>query len=661
MKTLKKVISATLISLLSATFTLLPVAAQWRKTADASSQSSASPAARQPVPQEPIGLKVGDILLSFPRGENHNKIDSASTFVVGAVPAGRTLSCNGEQVYVNSDGFFAHTVKLNYGKNNFSLALSGQENSPLAFTVDRPAPPASLSAQSFNILPESLQPQETLGVVPGDNIQFAARATPGCLLTVSLGAHLIALKPAINPKSKKVSVNLGLDTAFGVTFQRSASAMKDLYLGFYKVQVADSFKNAVPVFKLQKGKKEIKAQSKGSVTVVRQPLLLKTAHDNTVVRLAPGAARSTPLPEAVRMLADGYKGEWWRLELSPNNHVWINREDIVEDDSTALPESKVATVNLGTDNYGARVAIPLNQRLPFQIDQDLNGKKLLLHIYGVISDTDFVTSDLRPGDSAAAKRIEYVSWKQKTDSQYELTTHLKFKQQWGYYASYEGNTLVLHIKSAPNVDPASGSLKGATICVDPGHGGYELGSIGCSGVKEASLNFANADKLRQQLEALGATVIMTRRQDKFISLQDRVDVAIKAGADLLVSIHGNSLPEGRNPLTEHGTSSYWYHAQSMEIAGFAQKNLAKATSFKDYGSHYKNLALCRPSQMPAFLMEIGFMINPDELSSMLKPAFQELVGKSIASSIKNFVFEKIELERAAPAGASAHSEATETN
>jgi N-acetylmuramoyl-L-alanine amidase len=605
-----------------------------------------------PIPQEPIGFKKGSLLLVYPRGENNNRIDSASTFLVGAVPPGRSLTCDGQPVRVNVSGYFGHVVKLNYGKNSFTLVLSGQEQEPLTVVVERPAPDPALSESSFNILPESLEPREAIGVTTGDIIQFAARGTPGCKMSVQFGVHNIGMRPALCKQGKKTSVNLGLDTAFGVSFQRTPAAVKDLYLGFYKVQAEDKFANAVPNFVLQKGAKQIKAKAKGTLTVVHQPSILSSVHDDTIVRLGPGAARVTPLPAGVRFLCDGYKGDWWRLELSPNQHVWIAKNDLsAEDESNALPQSKITTVNMDSDPYGARVAIPLNQRLPFHIEQDLNSKKLVLHIYGATADTDFITTDLHPAaESAAGKLIDYMSWKQKGDSHYELTAHLNHKQQWGYYGEYLDNTLILHIKNAPALDLAAGSLRGTTICLDPGHGGRETGSIGCSGVKEATVNLAIASKLAAELKKLGANIIMTRTSDIDVSLQERVDIASAARADLLISVHNNALPDGRDPWVEHGTSSYWYHPHSIEAARLAQKELSAITGLKDFGSRYQNLFLCRPSRMPAFLMEIAFMINPDEQTKLLDPQFQETTAQSIANSVRKFLLEKVGAEQAVKPG-----------
>ena len=623
------------------------------KDSDTNSQTKLSqhPKAAEPenmITEEPVGIRKGEILLSYPRGENSNKIDAPATFLIGTAAPGKRLLVNGEPVKTSAQGYFAHVVNLAYGKNEFTLSVDGQTAADgLKVLVERPAPPAVLPVSTFNLVPESLTPKEDIGVTTGDIIQFSARATPGAIVTAKFGGHTVALKPAVQKrKDGKTTVNLGLATTFGVAFQRSPSALKDLYLGFYKIAPSDNFQNADITFALQKsaaqGTQKIQAKAAGKVTVVQQPILLATAHKDTIVRMGPGEARTTPLPEGVRLMADGYLGQWWRLDLAPGRHVWIAKEDMVADeDVNNVPLSKVTTVNLQSDAYGARIAVPMNQRLPFQIEQDLAGSKLSLHIFGITSDTDFVTSDQKPQDSASSKLVDYLTWKQRADRHYELVTQLKSKDQWGYYADYEDNTLVLHVKTPPPVDVASGTLKGLTICVDPGHGGKESGAIACSGVKEATLNYALAAQFRDALQAMGATVIMTRDANQYMGLQERVDTAIASKADMLISVHNNSLPDGRDPWKEHGSSSYWYHTQSMELAKVAREHLVRDGGLKDFGTRYQNLALCRPSNLLACLVEVGFVINPDELASLQDPKFQATVGKSLAESVRSYLYQKL--------------------
>src|SRR5262249_33061226 len=139
--------------------------------------------------------------------------------------------------------------------------------------------------------------------------------------------------------------------------------------------------------------------------------------------------------------------------------------------------------------------------------------------------------------------VEDVTWRQTSDQVYEVTAHIKGQSQWGFWAGYDDTVLALHIKSTPELK-AKGRLDGLTICVDPGHGGAERGAIGPSGIPESVVNLAIAQELSTLLTAQGARVIMTRTtNNENPSLKERPAIAVRNGADLLISIHSNALPD----------------------------------------------------------------------------------------------------------------------
>jgi N-acetylmuramoyl-L-alanine amidase len=130
---------------------------------------------------------------------------------------------------------------------------------------------------------------------------------------------------------------------------------------------------------------------------------------------------------------------------------------------------------------------------------------------------------------------------------------------------------------------------------------------------------------------------MTREGDQEVSLGDRVALANDRKVDLLISIHNNALPDGRDPVKEHGTSSYWYHKQSKELARALKNGLVKEVGLPDTGDRFQNLALCRPSAMQAVLMEVGYVVNPDEYAKLIDPAFQEKAARGLLSGLYNYL------------------------
>ncbi|CAN5519068.1 N-acetylmuramoyl-L-alanine amidase [soil metagenome] len=585
------------------------------------------------------------LLLVYPNTAGTATIAAASSFLIGSTYPGFSLTVNEQKVVVNKQGFFAHVIALNKGKNKFDIKVFGADGS-LAYSqtveINREGARQSLAANTFQFANNSFEPKEDRALNVGEIIEFSVRATPAAQVQVLLGKKQIALASIASLKSKKAGttpINRGVEAAYGQVFQRHPAAPADLYVGLYRIEASDQFYLEHPRFVMQKDGQSQTVASPTTITVLRQPQIAHTIHKDTITRVAPDLARLTPLPEGVRLIVDGYQGENIRCRYAANKHVWIKKEDLSLGDSVGpAPDSVARTIQIKEDRYGETVVIPLNQRLPFLIEQNLKTNHLNVKIYGVLADTDWVYQAPESGDS---KLIENVSWKQPEDGVYQVDVDLAGLRQWGYYADFDDNNLNLHIKYPPAIKPITAEsvgprLQGLTVCLDPGHGGKETGAIGPSAVREAEMNLAIALKFRDLLVAEGATVFMTRENDIDVSLNDRVDFAKAKNVDLLISVHNNALPDGRDPNKEHGTSSYWYHPQSQELAASLKNGEAKALGFPDIGARYQNLALCRPTNMPAVLVEVGFVCNPDEYAKLISPASQQVAAQGMLNGLINY-------------------------
>jgi N-acetylmuramoyl-L-alanine amidase len=590
-----------------------------------------------------------------------SQIEASSTFIVGAIEPGHTLTCNGTHVQTNDLGFFAHVVPLAPGVNNFALSVDNGL-SVMTLKLKRELPRVPISPNEMKIA--SFQPAHDMGVKVNDLISFSLHATPLSQVSVQIGSHRIILKES---QSKAASANRkrgrsrrsariahGQDVAYGEVFQRASSNVSDLYTGFYRVTLEDNWQGVHPQVYLQHQSKVLTSTPNTRLWTVSQPAIAQTTHPLTVVRLGPGLARTTPLEEGVRLEIDGWVGTQMRCRYGGTLHVWIDKSDLAfetdlpnesarSSQSAPPPQAVVRTINIRNDDYGQSVQIPLSQRLPYQVEQKLSPNMLCLKVYGATADTDWITnpneasqtsSDAQEPDS---NPIDHLSWKQVSDDVYEVTVYLRGHRQWGYITRYDGTTLCLGVKKPIAKTGANQCLSGIKICLDPGHGGSETGSIGCSGIHESAINLAIALKLQALLQAEGALVTMTRMSDsENRSLAERVATAVDHKVDLLLSIHNNALPDGHDPWKEHGTSSYWYHPQSIELSRALKDSLVRNLKFPDLGARYQNLALARPTAIPAVLVEVGFMINPDEYAKLIDPGFQEQIAEALRDGLINY-------------------------
>ena len=137
-------------------------------------------------------------------------------------------------------------------------------------------------------------------------------------------------------------------------------------------------------------------------------------------------------------------------------------------------------------------------------------------------------------------------------------------------------------------------------------------------------------------------MVMTRGDTSHVALYDRPSIAKSNDADLFISIHNNALPDGVNPFTNNGTSIYYYHPHSINLARSIHGEMLKATKLPDHGLYYGNLAVNRPTQYPAVLVECAFMIIPEQEEMLKTDRFRKRVANAITKGIEVFLkdFEK---------------------
>ncbi len=253
-----------------------------------------------------------------------------------------------------------------------------------------------------------------------------------------------------------------------------------------------------------------------------------------------------------------------------------------------------------------------------------------LYIFGAQSRAEWIRYD------NAADFIKNIRWAQAESDIFRADVDLNAGALWGYDVFYEDNNLVLMVKKPP---VKSSSLKGLTVVVDAGHTNTptETGARGPTGLEERQATLAIALELVKILKGRGVNVVMTRKGTEAVPLYARTEIAQAAGADLFVSIHNNAHPDGVNPLVNNGTSVYYYHVHSQELARSVHRRLLKATRLPDQGLYYGNFAVIRPPQYPAILCEVAFMMIPRQEEMLRMPAFHKKTAQAIAGGILDYV------------------------
>ena len=128
---------------------------------------------------------------------------------------------------------------------------------------------------------------------------------------------------------------------------------------------------------------------------------------------------------------------------------------------------------------------------------------------------------------------------------------------------------------------------------------------------------------------------MTREEDVYPTRTERVQLANKLKADVFVSIHGNSVVA--SPQTTGTETFYYQRSSSKNLADVIHKHLIEAIGLKDRGVKNGSLQVIRETTMPAVLLEIGFLSNPEEEVALFSDSFQDKATQAIVDGIKEYV------------------------
>lgn len=211
-----------------------------------------------------------------------------------------------------------------------------------------------------------------------------------------------------------------------------------------------------------------------------------------------------------------------------------------------------------------------------------------------------------------------------------------------------------------------------TVVVDAGHGGHD-GGAARNGLREKDLTLDTALRLEKKLRVLGFPVVLTRRDDRFLELGARSDIANRHPRALFVSIHFNdnvaAVGEGvetyyageKTPVAEEGWSfAGLFRAtpepppadNGMAFAQTVQASIIGALGVTDRGVKAARYVVIRQTRCPAVLVEGGFINNPAQARQIAQSAYREKLATGIADAVAAY-----QRKRAQEAGRPANMQA----
>jgi N-acetylmuramoyl-L-alanine amidase len=445
----------------------------------------------------------------------------------------------------------------------------------------------------------------------------------------------------IYPKSENVTINSS--ETFFVGNEKSAKTLKinnnevNLYSSgafFYPVKLEDGenqflLNNGITTktYIITKPKSENCNQKEDKYINFSNPIVYITKKDNVPLRSVPydgGLNRLQHLEKGIPLNIVGQYQDFYKVQLARDDYAWISKENVL----------KAETFN----NSPARIENYVYEELP---DKRIFTIKLSKKVPYILSEARAYKLQQNPDEYIPKSNgLDFVLYNVNGFYENKYEFHInKTSKSFGYNAYYKNSKeLVIEVKNAPKNNNET-PLKDLIITLDAGHGGDEYGAIGCLGDKEKDINLDITLKLKSYLENAGATVYLTRDSDQDVSLQDRVDISNKNKSDIFISIHNNALPDNQANSNKLGSSGYYFYPQSKDLATSIVNSLNSETGTNNDGVRGESFAVVRNTQAISVLIEVGYMIKPEDCERLIDPDFQDKAAKAIMHGVENYINE----------------------
>lgn len=382
--------------------------------------------------------------------------------------------------------------------------------------------------------------------------------------------------------------------------------------------------------------------------------------------------------------------------LAPNimERIEMDEERLVL--TIGSPDYNVTGIAFEGDESGTRAVLTLTEELLYHVDSDTPGL-LRLKIYGgklnalkfSASAAEGLFNRVRAEQtehdaylffdvmrSASRFRVEFFTGQEDGRRQKQLVIYLeKGEMPEIPDADFAGRRMTEIIDEST----AGKRLDLRKIAIDPGHGGVDRGKTSDSGIEEKNVNLEIAMLLKNRiLEEFGVDVVMTRTEDVLVPLSRRAEIANSEGADLFISMHCNGWfhpdaggfetfflsparteedmrlaseenasimfenPELKPEELEDLDFILWDMVQnefineSSDFAEAIQKELGGRLSIRNRGVKQAGLLVLKGLRMPAVLVEVAFLSNPEEEELLIDPLFRARVVQGIVEAIRKY-------------------------
>lgn len=520
----------------------------------------------------------------------------------GASDPQEKVTLNDVEIETNESGYFTIQEKLNPGLNTFVIA---HKSKSVTYNITR----------EVDVLKE-IQPVGSMTVEGGMQVTVTALAYEGASVTASIGGQSISMTPTEDLQDEELRKS-GYVLYTG-TFTAPAASASAVTLGTISVTAT--------------AQGSTKSLQGATVTVNK----LATMGTGGVIQVTADQAETFPmstlddtsspscypLPKGTLDMTNGdeivyntvvsreqktYK--YWKLQSGAR----VYSSDIQSVNASLPDNNAISKMSIKSSAQYTAVTLSTQYKVPYSVSYD--GSTVAFAFKYTTSTPDSVT--LKNNALFAS-----ADWDGST-----LLLRLRKNGGFiGYKAYYDGDNLVLRFNNA------TGSLSGARIVVDPGHGGNDPGASGFyPGKDEADINLAIAQKLVAELQNRGASVLMTSPGS---TMAARMAAARAFNPQVLVSIHGNSSEASPNAS---GTEVYYFYPFAKQLAANISANASSSLGSTNRGAKSGLYYMTRESQFAAVLVETGFVTNEAEYTKLINSKYQTRIAQGIANGISGYL------------------------
>ena len=338
-----------------------------------------------------------------------------------------------------------------------------------------------------------------------------------------------------------------------------------------------------------------------------------------------GGAKMTFLDTNIIMkIVDSVKDDY-KVHLSTYHYAWLAKTSFKKDTSVHLQPYYLTNSwkVYGDDTYDY-VTVSLDERLPYRSIQEINPSRIVVDIFGVTSNTNWITQ------LSTLKEIKNAYYQQIEDDVFRVIIELKHRQHWGYFISYDYKKLVIRVKRQPQ----KLTVQNLFVAIDAGHGGTNTGATGAtSGILEKEYTLKIAKEVQKYFDVKKVKTFMTRSNDTDLTMIDRTLMLRQQDPDILISIHLNSAAGD----TVQGVSTYYRYIGFRPLSQAILKRMQelKLKEWANVGAF--NFSLSGPTEYPNCLVEVGFLSNKEDEKKILNPKFHKQVAQKIYLGVSDWL------------------------